>query len=89
VALCAIEFRHGREIAQIMARRARIHVVVVDKFIKWVEAAPVTTQDSMATINFIKSIVFCFGVPHSIIIDNGTNFASNEFKNYCESMGIK
>jgi hypothetical protein len=33
-------------------------LVVVDKFTKWVEAAPVTTQDSIAAINFIKSIVF-------------------------------
>jgi hypothetical protein len=64
-------------------------LVVVEKFIKWLEAAPVTTQDSTAAINFIKSIVFRFGVPHSIITDNGTNFTSNEFKRYCESMGIK
>jgi transposase InsO family protein len=49
----------------------------------------VTTQDSTATINFIKSIVFRFGVPHSIITDNGTNFTSKEFKNYYESLGIK
>jgi transposase InsO family protein len=64
-------------------------LVAVDKFTKWVEAAPVATQDSTAAINFIKSIVFRFGVPHSIITDNGTNFTSKEFKSYCESMGIK
>jgi hypothetical protein len=64
-------------------------LVAVDKFTKWIEAAPVTTQDSTAAINFIKSIIFRFGVPHSIITDNGTNFTSKEFKNYCESMGIK
>jgi transposase InsO family protein len=64
-------------------------LVAVDKFTKWVEAAPVTTQDSTTAINFIKSIVFRFGVPHSIITDNGTNFTSKEFKSYCESMGIK
>jgi hypothetical protein len=64
-------------------------LVAVDKFTKWVEAAPVTTQDSTAAINFIKSIVFRFGVPHNIIKDNGTNFTSKEFKSYCESMGIK
>jgi transposase InsO family protein len=64
-------------------------LVAVDKFTKWVEAAPVTTQDSIAAINFIKLIVFRFGVPHIIITDNGTNFKSKEFKNYCESMGIK
>jgi penicillin V acylase-like amidase (Ntn superfamily) len=64
-------------------------LVVVEKFTKWVEAAPVTTQDSTVAINFIKSIVFRFGVPHNIITDNGTNFTSKEFKSYCESMGIK
>jgi hypothetical protein len=36
-------------------------LVAVDKFTRWVEAAPVTTQDSTAAINFIKSIVFRFG----------------------------
>jgi transposase-like protein len=55
-------------------------LVAVDKFTKWVEAALVTKQDSTAATNFIKSIIFYFGVPHSIIIDNGTNFTSKEFK---------
>jgi hypothetical protein len=64
-------------------------LVAVDKFNKWAETAPVTTQDSTIAINFIKSIVFHFGVPHNIITDNGTNFTSKEFKSYCESMGIK
>jgi transposase InsO family protein len=64
-------------------------LVAVDKFTKWVEAAPVTTQDSTAAMNFIKSIVFRFGVPHNIIMDNGTNFTSKEFKSYYESLGIK
>jgi hypothetical protein len=63
-------------------------LVALDKFTKWVEAIPVTTQDSTAAINFIKSIVFRFGVPHSIITDNGTNLTS-EFKSYCGSLGIK
>jgi hypothetical protein len=60
-------------------------LVTVDKFTKWIEAALVTTQDSTASINFIKSIVFHFGV----ITYNGTNFMFEELKNYCESMGIK
>jgi hypothetical protein len=55
-------------------------LVAVSKFTKWVEAAPVTMQDSTQAINFIKSIIFLFGVPHSIITDNGTNFTSKEFK---------
>jgi hypothetical protein len=34
-------------------------LVAVDKFTK-VETAPITTQDSIAAINFIKSVVFRF-----------------------------
>jgi transposase InsO family protein len=64
-------------------------LVAVDKFTKWVETAPVITQDSTIAINFITSIVFRFGVPQSIITDNDTNFTSKEFKSYYESMGIK
>jgi hypothetical protein len=55
-------------------------LVAVDKFIKWIEAALLTTQDSITIINFIKSIVFCFGVSHNIITNNGTNFTSKELK---------
>ena len=51
-------------------------LVAVDKFTKWIEAKPVTSQDSTSAVNFIKSIVFRFGVPHSIVTDNGTNFTS-------------
>jgi hypothetical protein len=63
-------------------------LVAVDKFTKWIEATPITTQDSKAAINLIKSLVFRFGVPYSIITDNGTNFTSKEFKYYCEGLGI-
>jgi hypothetical protein len=64
-------------------------LVAVDEFTKWIEYAPVTTQDSTAAVNFIKSIVFHFGVPHSIITDNGTHFTLKEFKDYYEGLGIK
>ena len=39
-------------------------------------------------MNFIKEIVFRFGVPNSIVTDNGSNFTSREFKDYCEGLGI-
>jgi transposase InsO family protein len=63
-------------------------LVAVDKYTKWIEAMPVTSQDSTSAVNFIKSIVFRFGVPNSIITDNGTNFTSREFRDYCEELGI-
>jgi transposase InsO family protein len=41
------------------------------------------------SVDETTTIVFHFGVPHNIITDNGTNFTSKKFKNYCESLGIK
>jgi hypothetical protein len=62
--------------------------VAVDRFTKWVEAKPVTLADATAAVNFIKGIVFRFGVPNSIVTDNDISFTSREFKDYCEGMGI-
>ncbi|KAK1615371.1 hypothetical protein QYE76_020888 [Lolium multiflorum] len=58
-------------------------LVAVDKFTKWIEAKPINSPDGASAIKFVKSIVFRFGVPHSIVTDNGSNFTSKEFKAYC------
>jgi transposase InsO family protein len=64
-------------------------LVVVDKFTKWIEAVPVTLKDAASVVSFIKGIVFRFGVPNSIVTDNGSTFTSREFKEYCNEVGIK
>jgi transposase-like protein len=64
-------------------------LVAVDKFMKWIEAKPINSRDAASAIKFVKSIVFLFGVPHSIVTDNGNNFTSKEFKAYCAEAGIK
>ena len=64
-------------------------LVAVDRFTKWIEAKPVTSADATAAVNFIKDIVFRFGVPNSIVTDNGSNFTSREFMDYCDGLGIK
>jgi transposase InsO family protein len=43
----------------------------------------------MAAANFVESIVFRFGVPHSIITDNGSNFTSGEFKEFCDKLSVQ
>src|SRR4051812_7536019 len=72
------------------SKGGRTHLLVaVDKFTKWIEAVPITSSTALTTVNFIKSIIFRFGVPHNIITDNGTNFTVEEFQNFCEELGIK
>ena len=62
---------------------------MVDKFTKWIEAKPVKTTEFGPVINFISGVVHRYGVPHSIITDNGSNFTADEVKAWCGKMGIK
>jgi transposase InsO family protein len=40
-------------------------------------------------VKFFKSIVYRYGVPNSIITDNGTNFTLGEFQEFTKNLGIK
>ena len=51
---------------------------MVDKFTKWIEAKPIKTAESGPVIDFISGVVHRYGVPHSIITDNGTDFTADE-----------
>jgi transposase InsO family protein len=63
--------------------------VAIDKFTKWPEANPVVNITKASAIAFLKSIVSWFGVPNRIITDNGTQFKSQHFQEYCEDIGIQ
>jgi hypothetical protein len=64
-------------------------LVAVDKFTKWIEAKPIKKLDGSSTIKFFNEIITRYGVPHSIITDNGTNFAKGVFIEYCGQKGIR
>ena len=40
-------------------------------------------------IDFISRVVHRYGVPHSIITNNSSNFKADEVKTWCGNMGIK
>jgi transposase InsO family protein len=60
--------------------------VAIDKFTKWPEATPVVSITQSATVAFLKSIICRFGVPSRIITDNGIQFISWIFQEYCEGI---
>ena len=62
---------------------------MMHKFTKWIEAKPVKTAESGPVIDFISRVVHHYGIPHSIITENGTNFTVDEVKLWCSNMGIK
>ena len=56
---------------------------------KWVEAEPLANIRDVDAKRFVwKSIVTQFGVPHVLISDNGLQFDSKMFRNYCGELGI-
>ena len=47
-------------------------LVAIDKFTKWIEARSIPTIKSEQAVLFFLDIIHCFGVPNSIITNNGT-----------------
>jgi transposase InsO family protein len=50
---------------------------------------PVRTIPTKSAVKFIQGFVCHFGVPNRIITDNGSQFNSVMFREYCASIGIK
>jgi hypothetical protein len=64
-------------------------LVAVDNFTKWIEARPVAKISSKQMVSFVQDIVFRFGVPNSIITNNGTQFTEENFLNFCDNNNIR
>jgi hypothetical protein len=47
-------------------------LIAIDKFSKWIEVRPQNNIRSEQTVAFFTNIIHRFGVPNSIITDNGT-----------------
>jgi transposase InsO family protein len=63
--------------------------IAVDKFTKWPEATPIVKINKQSVVKFIKSIIYRFGVPNKIITNNGSQFTSRVFQEYCEDLNIQ
>jgi hypothetical protein len=71
------------------SRKNKYLLVMVDKFTKWIEAKPVTSAGAIPVIELISGVVHRYGILHSLITDNGTNFTAKEVRAWCAKMGIK
>jgi hypothetical protein len=64
--------------------------VVVEYFTKWIEVrADATIIGKTAQKFFWQNIVCRFGVPSELIVDNGKQFDSQDFREFCSSIGTK
>jgi transposase InsO family protein len=63
-------------------------LVSIDKFSKWIEAHPITNLRAEQVVSFFTDIIHRFGVPNSIITDNGSQFTSRKFLEFCDDHHI-
>nr|KYP46598.1 Pol polyprotein [Cajanus cajan] len=65
-------------------------LVVVDYFTKWIEACPLAkiTTENVQKFTW-KNIIYRFGIPHSLITDNGRQFIAQSFESFLQELNIK
>jgi hypothetical protein len=62
--------------------------VAVDNFTKWIKVKHATSITAAKAVEFIKEIMYTFGMPKNIIMDNRTQFTAREFRDFCSNLGI-
>ena len=65
-------------------------LVAINYFTKWVEIKALATITEARIQSFVWKNVICrFGIPLTIISDNGRQFDSQGFREFCSNLGIK
>ncbi|XP_018406351.1 PREDICTED: uncharacterized protein K02A2.6-like [Cyphomyrmex costatus] len=65
------------------------YLIVVDAFSKWPEIYPTKTISAQRTVEIMEDIFARFGIPETLVTDNGTQFISEKFQSFCLSYGIQ
>lgn len=63
--------------------------VIVDFYSRYYEVEFMRSITSLETIKRLRTIFARFGIPATISSDNGRQFISDEFKEFCTELGIK
>ena len=64
--------------------------VALEYFTKWIEAKALAKITLATLINFLwQRIIYHFGVPSYITVDNGKQFDFMDFRIFCSKLGIK
>ncbi|XP_019089230.1 PREDICTED: uncharacterized protein LOC109128021 [Camelina sativa] len=72
------------------SRQKRYILVLTDYFTKWVEAESYTNIKAKDVQLFVWKYIICrHGLPYEILTDNGSQFISLQFEDFCAKLRIK
>ena len=63
-------------------------LIVVDSHSKWPEVITMPRTSTAATVSALRKIFYRFGVPHTLVTDNGSQFTSSQFADFCRRNAI-
>ena len=66
----------------------KMYLILIDAHLKWIEVHITTSATSSVIIEKMRSTFATFGIPDTLVTDNGTNFTSAEFEEFLKSNGI-
>ena len=69
--------------------KGRTHLLLVDYYSRYPEVSELKDMSSRTVIRKTKSIFSRHGIPEELISDNGTQFTSQEFKEFSEDYDFK
>ena len=65
------------------------YLVLVDAYSKWPEVIPVSRPTTSSTITSLRRIFSTHGLPTTIVSDNGSQFTSEQFEDFCKQNCIQ
>ena len=66
----------------------QMFLILIDAHSKWIEAFPTTNSTLTTVIRYLRATFARFGLPQTIVTDNGPCFVSDEFENFLQQNGI-
>nr|KAG5692412.1 hypothetical protein BaRGS_032465 [Batillaria attramentaria] len=63
-------------------------LVITDAYSKYPCIHPTSSMSTRATLDLLEEDFAHFGYPHTLVSDNATTFASEEFQSWCKERGI-
>jgi len=68
--------------------KGKMFLIIIDAHSKWMDVHTMNTSTTEATVERLRETFSTFGLPQSVVTDNGTCFTSSHFQKFMRANGI-